>query len=199
MNAYEDKIFKDHEPKSSVKWVDVEDSLMSVASDSSDHEEKEGIQMDILLAWSSLYQWLTICALFFVDFIPGFGTTGNPSEWFAAFCDGFTCFCGGCKYTWIIGMTFILGYTVTYLTGAYILKFFTVNFLMILSTLVTPLSVTFWVIFPGLRNQPLGGMQIASAYVACFFIAIGIITYNWKLDLRKRVNDSEAVPINTRM
>ena len=59
--------------------VQVPAALMNVIEEKS-LKDTRNVNMFYLLFWSSLYQLLTVFALFWTDLIPGFGYTNNIHE-----------------------------------------------------------------------------------------------------------------------
>lgn len=129
-----------------------------------------------LLAWTNLYQFIWLILLFELDIIPNFGSSSNPGEWSDNLKYGFQCMFHDCTYTFFYGLSFIAMYILTYATCAYILKHMTANYNIIINVFVSPITVTFWIIFPVL-GKSVNQLTMIMDYVAVIIVAIGIYYY----------------------
>jgi drug/metabolite transporter (DMT)-like permease len=123
----------------------------------------------VMLFWGCLFQFLTISALFWVDVIPGFGFSPSLKEFGHTFYESARCFVDqepGCQNNWWLGVLFNLGYIISYLCAA-ALNEESANYNMIAFTLVSPVTVTFWLVFsslnPNNENTPIWSVLPALA------------------------------------
>jgi len=137
------------------------------------------INMFILLAWSCLYQFLLICALFWFDFVPWFGISKSIDDWYGDFIYGFQCSfdMNVCKNTWFLMIIYFAISIAFYFAIITVLKYISANYYILLMSIVSPFSVTFWIIFPELSNVINSTINIVFNYIAVIIVLIGIIIY----------------------
>jgi len=157
-----------------------------------------------LLAMESLIQFLTVALFFWVDIIPGFGTSSSISQWWSSFVAGISCFFtplhhgnpDDCKACAGLGILFTLAYTIQYIFSSLLMKYASANYQAIVSAASPPLGVLFWFIFPSLLAFV--GSQTSTEILLCDLfsllpIVVGIIVYRWfePPDEHKRTQEHE--------
>ena len=129
----------------------------------------------VLLSFESIYQVLTFLLLFWLDIIPGFGTSSDISHWADAVRGGFQCvFMPGslnftapvnatamygynhCYNSALLGFLFTGAYVMSYVFGAMLMKHASANFAGIVTSIGSPLAVVFWFCFPAVNQWQCG-------------------------------------------
>jgi len=157
-----------------------------------------------MLAWQSLYQVLTVTALFWVDIIPGFGTSPDIQSWWSKFVDGLGCFFtpsmeGGsrCYFCGALGLGFSLMYCFSYLCSGFLMKYASANYNSIVQALAPPISVAIWFIFPGINTwgggQPYTNSDLIFDMVSLPLLFGGMLLYRW-FEPKKVVVESVTLP-----
>ena len=111
--------------------------------------------------------WRCCChPQFWTDILKGFGTAPDISTWASQFKDGFICFVNQeagtdrCKYTALAAVVFTISYSLTYLCGSKMMKLTSANYQGMLSSVINPLAVVFWLIFTGLNTYAGGANYV---------------------------------------
>jgi drug/metabolite transporter (DMT)-like permease len=125
-----------------------------------------------MLAFMVFYQLVVVILMFYIDFIPWFGSTSNINDWMTSLKNGIICVFT-CNYAWITACAFIIAYMTSYSTNAFILQHVSANYKMIVGSIVSPLSISFWLIFPSLNSIILSGLTISIDYISVVIILIG--------------------------
>ncbi|EGD80248.1 hypothetical protein PTSG_10924 [Salpingoeca rosetta] len=105
----------------------------------------------LLLAWESLYQVLAMVALWWTDFLPGFGPSSNFHDAAHSLAGGFKCFFGaesGCQYAALMGILFAGFYIMSYVFTAIVADTDSANMASLIAALANPLSSVFWIAVP---------------------------------------------------
>ena len=129
----------------------------------------------VLLSFESIYQVLTFLVLFWLDIMPGFGTSSDISQWADSIRDGFQCvFAPGslnftapvnatamynynhCYNSALLGFLFTGAYVMSYVFGAMLMKHASANFAGIVTSIGSPLAVVFWFCFPAVNHWQCG-------------------------------------------
>ncbi|XP_048585691.1 uncharacterized protein LOC5518936 [Nematostella vectensis] len=113
-----------------------------------------------MIGSTNFYQFLTLALCFWVDAIPGFGSTNSIAEVWKNFKFGMQCFFGGvgCSSSCgLLGMGFMFCAILTYIGTLYLLEGEGATYVAIVQAIVTPLGFLFWTLFkeqPGFHWQP---------------------------------------------
>jgi drug/metabolite transporter (DMT)-like permease len=110
--------------------------LMNIYEEDVFQVTSKGFDVCYLLAWESLYQFITVLLFFWVDIVPGFGTSNNIGHWSKTIDDGFTCFFAPdlmpvlsprCNYAALFGIIFTAAYCFSYIYGSLVMKHASAN------------------------------------------------------------------------
>jgi len=137
----------------------------------------EPVEVIQTLAWSSIYQFLMMLSMFWLNFLPWFGTAGSYTEWTNEMSFSFNCFFSQCTNSWYLGSLFISAYILTYITSGILLKYMSANYTILLNSLSMPCAVTFWILFPQLNDMTISSLSITMDYISLFIVIAGIIYY----------------------
>lgn len=147
--------------------------LMNIFEEKVFKDTKKEYDIFLLLAYESLYQFLTITLLFWVDIIPGFGTSKDLPAWWKLIEDGAVCFFAPnhasfhlCYYSAALGIFFVASYSFSYIYGSLVMKHASANSNALATTLSPLLVVIFWMIFPGV-NKWAGGNPYTHVDLIC--------------------------------
>eukprot|EP01138_Halocafeteria_seosinensis_P000400 gb/GECG01000413.1/.p1 GENE.gb/GECG01000413.1/~~gb/GECG01000413.1/.p1 ORF type:complete len:431 (+),score=32.07 gb/GECG01000413.1/:1-1293(+) len=166
MNVIEEKALKDKIPSkesSNDRSLEMGEALLSSERgvnstaikedlDRAGCQEPAELNQVWLLAFTSLYQFITIGLTFWTDIIPGFGISGDIHTFGHSFVAGFKCNFGGesCgSSAFAFSTVFIGAYMLSYIAGAALLRSDEngATWQAIVVTLVTPLGALFWTLF----------------------------------------------------
>lgn len=157
------------------------DVMVNIYVDLTLKEFKE-IDIGLLMLWSSIYQLIIVIMFFWIDFIPYFGLSGTFNNWKESFVYGFKCSFSNigaepCKNTFVLLISYCMINILEFIAVCLILKYTTANFYMILNSLISPISVTFWIIIPTLQERVINILTIIMDYIAVVIILTGICIY----------------------
>lgn len=143
-------------------------------------EHCPSFNVNLLLFFESFFQWFTVTALFWTDIIKGFGTTSDLTAFGKQFREGFTCFANApgqehrCEYTAGLAIIFALSYTLTYIFGALVMKHASANYQGMLASVTNPLTIVFWLAFPGL-NKWAGGAKYTTLDIVFSLLSLPLM------------------------
>lgn len=105
----------------------------------------------VVLYWTCFYQFFVMVFMLWVDLIPFFGYT-KPSQFGKHFTNFFKCYFSiDCKYTLLLALGFVLGYIGSYFSAIY-LNAKSATYSMLAATMIPPVVITFFGIFPSLNS-----------------------------------------------
>lgn len=139
--------------------------------------ENDNINIYQLIIWGNLYQSIFTGLLFWLNIVPYFGNNSSLYEFGTEFIYGLECFFYECKYTWIIGLLFSVIGCLGFYFSTSLVKNVSANFMILISSISSPLTITFWLLFPNLSNSSFPLINILMDYFGSIFIIIGIIVY----------------------
>jgi len=135
-------------------------------------------QLDIwfVLSISCIIQLFVVLLLIWVNFIPwfGFGTKLHLLE-------SVQCYFGyydDCHTTWWVGLVFLSSYILTYFTSI-VINETSANYNEFVGSLIAPLSVAFWYLFPEVVEAPVEPPPLWAAITALVLLTIS--TMMWRL------------------
>eukprot|EP00696_Hemimastix_kukwesjijk_P005681 gnl/Hemi2/17159_TR5709_c0_g1_i1.p1 gnl/Hemi2/17159_TR5709_c0_g1~~gnl/Hemi2/17159_TR5709_c0_g1_i1.p1 ORF type:complete len:417 (-),score=128.75 gnl/Hemi2/17159_TR5709_c0_g1_i1:105-1295(-) len=171
--------------------------------------DMKSLHVVFLLAWTSFYQLISMAFLFWVDLLPGFGSSSNFNDFWNNLSYGFSCFFNttdrvvvdaDCSSAGWKGMIFIMAYVGTYYYGGLLMKYASANFQVFAQMCVTPLSVLFWFFFPSLNTgDPITGLMILCDSIAVVVMVAGLVYYRFsEMEARNVANSAQydALPEN---
>lgn len=131
-----------------------------------------------MLFWGCMFQFLVVLFFFWVDILPWYGYSSSIEDFVSHVYSSILCFFGGldCSFNPLkYGIIFNFGYVMSYCASAG-LNIESANYSMLLSTLTSPISLIFWVIFPQPNStQP---PWWSFAFPAVFYCIASVL---WKL------------------
>jgi len=139
---------------------------------------------------SYLINWFIFLMLFWIDFMPNFGSSSDISEFWVNFKTTTHCAFSAdmCPDNWWLGQIFINAFFLQSIFSA-LLSAESANFVNIVTTLATPLSALFFVIFPSLNTGP--QQPLSTLLPAMILLVIGVLGYKfWETKEEKRVRES---------
>jgi drug/metabolite transporter (DMT)-like permease len=144
-------------------------------------EEQPNYDSVLLIAWESLYQFITLLLLYWVDIIPGFGMSNSLLDWDQKFKNGIACFLtpwnmqiDKCSYCALTGGIFIIAYCCYYILSAELIRYASANTVAVVSSISPVLVVFFWIAFPSI-NDWADGKTYSSLNIICELIALPVI------------------------
>eukprot|EP01096_Ripella_sp_DP13-Kostka_P015701 TRINITY_DN743_c0_g1_i1.p1 TRINITY_DN743_c0_g1~~TRINITY_DN743_c0_g1_i1.p1 ORF type:complete len:383 (+),score=143.23 TRINITY_DN743_c0_g1_i1:484-1632(+) len=152
-------------------------------------KEFKTFNVNYMLAQESLYQFLTVMALFWTDCIPGFGTHANIEEWWQSFMFSFQCtfapwtleFVGNCDYSLMYGLLFTMSYVSSYTTSALLVKTTSANTVAIIGSIPPSLVLFFWAAFPSLYawagGSPYTWVDILFSFMSLLVVIPGALMF----------------------
>lgn len=162
--------------------------------------------LDWMLFFESAVQ-LVMCVLFFwADIIPGFGTSANIVDFFASFGYGIECAFGGtsndkCAYATLFAILYSLCFCLTYWCYSYIICNGSAIFASLVVTIIAPMIVVAWSMFPSLTEWA-GGEDydtldiVIALLTTILLIAPGTVAYKHYENVRQ-TDDKKDPLINT--
>jgi hypothetical protein len=133
------------------------------------------------MAISSLVQFLAVGLLFWTDLIPGFGTSSSFQVWASELTGGLACIANNytgngsnCSYCLIFFFMFTIAYCGTYVYQAALIKHASANFNAMVSSVVSPISTSFWILFPAL-NSWIGGPSTETIDLIFYLLSLAIV------------------------
>lgn len=141
----------------------------------------EEIDIGLLLFWSSLFQLIIILLFFWVDIIPLFGLSHTFEMWKNSIIYGFECTFTN-KFNWChktiwLCLSYCLNNVFDSMISGLVLRHTTANIYIILTAFISPLSVTFWILFPSLSSENISPLTIIMDYVAILIVIVGVCFY----------------------
>jgi drug/metabolite transporter (DMT)-like permease len=144
-------------------------------------EEFHNYDSIFMISWECLYQLISFIILFWVDIIPGFGTSADLNDWGNKFAESLTCLfspwsteISKCDYCFLLGAIFATAYCLYYLFGAETMKYASANTTALITSVSTVVVVFFWIAFPTL-NAWAEGKTYTSLDIICDVVALPII------------------------
>ena len=121
-------------------------------------EEVRSFDIIYFLALESLFQVLFVAFCFWTDLIPGFGTSTSFSELYQNFADSLAYVFfnsktsdSHCSFCMLFIGLFTLAYCGSYVYSSLLIKHASANFNAMVSSMVLPVSTSFWIIFPAIN------------------------------------------------
>ncbi|XP_070549294.1 crt homolog 3-like [Ptychodera flava] len=112
---------------------------------------KEEVSSLLVNVWVNIFQLIVVTLLFWTDFIPHFGVSSTPNEFWSSFTNGFRCQYGAdSTCSEVVGRSWL--FVVSY-AAANIFNFLLLRhsdgaiYLVVVQALVTPLGAIFWTLF----------------------------------------------------
>jgi uncharacterized membrane protein YidH (DUF202 family) len=140
--------------------------------------EKYYQQLDIwfVLSVSCIIQLGFVFVFFWINFVPwfGFGDKLHLSETIKCYLGMFP----ECDKTWWIGLIFLSSYLVTYFTSI-VINETSANYNEFVGSLIAPLSVAFWYIFPDVVDTPVDPPPLWAAISALVLLTIATFIWRW--------------------
>jgi len=135
-------------------------------------------QLDIwfVLSISCIIQLGFVFLCFWVNFIPWFGFGLNLHLF-----DTIKCYFGmfeECHNTWWIGLIFLSSYLLSYFTSI-VINETSANYNEFIGSLIAPLSVAFWYIFPSVVEAPVDPPPLWAASIALVLLTIATFMWRW--------------------
>ncbi|XP_069138521.1 crt homolog 2-like [Argopecten irradians] len=141
------------------------------------------------ITWTNVFQFVTMVFFFWTDFVPGFGTSDSPSQFFTKFNKGFSCLfssadsCHGLAgKAWIFNVGYVFGNLFQFLLIQYAEGSV---FAVIVQAMVTPLATVFWTLFNYddttdiLSWQPVMNATTGFTLAGLGIIVPGVFLYNY--------------------
>mmetsp|Transcript_53827 Transcript_53827/g.127073 ORF Transcript_53827/g.127073 Transcript_53827/m.127073 type:complete len:185 (-) Transcript_53827:57-611(-) len=144
-----------------------------------------------MLAWSVLYQFLSILACAPIDMIEGFGAA-TPGTFFDKQVDALQCFFnthGECDGAWIPVSLFIVAYILTNFTMLGVIKNGSAVFAFICVTIVTPISEFAFSLHFIMGNDT--ERLYWYHYVSLAVLLVGVCLYRWT-EMRKADKEQQG-------
>lgn len=157
--------------------------------------EKYFQQLDIffVLAISCVIQLVFVCVCFWVNFIPwfGFGLQIHLLE-------SIKCYFGfyeECSSAGWIGIIFLSSYLFTYFTSI-VINETSANYNEFVGSLIAPLSVAFWYIFPDLVDADADPPPLWAAILALVLLTVATFLWRWWEKKQEKREGEENIDIN---
>lgn len=142
----------------------------------------------LLLFYQSTIQLLAMFAFIWTDLLPFFGSS-TPKNFDDNLKSMFVCnFTSQCSLTFMYYILFNIGYVLSYIGSCY-LNVESAPFNMVVTTLVTPIVVIFWLIFPSINPSP-NTIGYEYALPSLFLAVIGVSL--WKYWENKEKNNNKT-------
>ena len=158
----------------------------------------------VLLGFQSLYQVLTITSLFWMDILPSFGASNDIMEWVESMKGGFQCVFSPdslnftapvnasamygynhCYNSALFGVLFLIGYMVSYVFGACLLRASSANFGGIMTSIGSPIVICIWFAAPDIEKWQCGSeasndvMTLVLSFFSLGPMVGGAILFRW--------------------
>jgi len=152
-------------------------------------------QLDIwfVLSISCVIQLLFVCICFWVNFIPWFGFGLNIHLLESVYC--YFGFYDECASAGWIGVLFLSSYLFTYFTSI-IINETSANYNEFVGSLIAPLSVAFWYIFPNVVEAPVDPPPLWAAILALALLTVATFLWRWWEKNQEKREGEENIDIN---
>ncbi|XP_070561457.1 crt homolog 3-like [Ptychodera flava] len=152
----------------------------------------------VVNAWLNVYTLCSVVALFWTDFIPGFGMATSPAHFWKNLSTGFKCQYGGdptCHDMVGRPWLFIVSYVMTYLFNFLLIRFADgAVYLVVVQALNTPLAALFWTLFtlkPYFHWNPVFDLATAFTLAGLAIMMPAVVMYRYFSDQEETASDAK--------
>lgn len=160
----------------------------------------------LLQAFQFFWHWISLTIFFWIDILPGFGSTKNIKSFWEIFSFNFKCFFGTsyaidiydkCSLSGLFGFCFIILFIIFTIINTYLTQYSTANFVSLISEIAPLLAVIFWFTFKSINIWAGGShftyLDIIFSIIALCVIIIGSSIFQYKDQSKNEINNKQNI------